>query len=233
MNPVAACPSRQEWESLIQGQVPFAQVEQLAQHLETCARCMGTVQGLRVDDTLVEVIRKQTRMHGKPPDAVLKAVMERLHVLRGPRREETAGVSGTGGVGAGVGGCSADRESYDFLAPPQGPDELGRLGSYRVIKVLGAGGMGVVFEAEDPHLSCKVALKAMKPVLAASDTAKQRSARPSPRPPSSTTTSSPSTRLAKTGAFPSWPWNSWKGRPRRVAEEGAEADAGADPAHRS
>src|SRR5688500_626074 len=27
-----------------------------------------------------------------------------------------------------------------FLAPPQGPGELGRLGSYRVLKVLGAGG---------------------------------------------------------------------------------------------
>ena len=26
----------------------------------------------------------------------------------------------------------------DFLAPPQKPDELGRLGSYRVLKVLGA-----------------------------------------------------------------------------------------------
>jgi hypothetical protein len=34
------------------------------------------------------------------------------------------------------------RELYDFLAPPERPDEIGRLGSYRVLKVLGAGGMG-------------------------------------------------------------------------------------------
>src|SRR5262245_26989543 len=33
-------------------------------------------------------------------------------------------------------------ELYDFLAPPQAPDELGRLGGYRVLKVLGSGGMG-------------------------------------------------------------------------------------------
>jgi serine/threonine protein kinase len=66
------------------------------------------------------------------------------------------------------------KELYDFLAPPQGPDELGRLGPYRVLKVLGAGGMGVVFQAEDPMLKRKVALKAMLPGLAASESARKR-----------------------------------------------------------
>ncbi len=57
---------------------------------------------------------------------------------------------------------------YPFLASPQGADEMGRLGPYRVLKVLGAGAMGVVFQAEDPHLRRLVALKVMRPSLAAS-----------------------------------------------------------------
>jgi serine/threonine protein kinase len=44
---------------------------------------------------------------------------------------------------------------------------MGRLGPYLVQKVLGTGAMGVVFQAEDLQLKRPVALKVMKPALAA------------------------------------------------------------------
>jgi formylglycine-generating enzyme required for sulfatase activity/WD40 repeat protein/serine/threonine protein kinase len=69
---------------------------------------------------------------------------------------------------------AVDPDLIGFLSPAQGPDELGRLGHYRVLKVLGAGGMGVVFKAEDLLLSRPVALKAILPSLGASTNVKAR-----------------------------------------------------------
>lgn len=67
-----------------------------------------------------------------------------------------------------------DPELCRFLAPPQRPDEIGRLGPYRVLQVLGSGGMGVVFRAEDVQLRRPVALKAMLPALSADPKCRER-----------------------------------------------------------
>lgn len=54
---------------------------------------------------------------------------------------------------------------YSFLLPAVETDEMGRLGNYRVLKVLGQGGMGIVFLAEDISLRRPVALKVMRPEM--------------------------------------------------------------------
>lgn len=63
---------------------------------------------------------------------------------------------------------------YPFLSLPQAADEIGRLGTYRILGLLGSGGMGVVFRAEDPALRRQVALKVMLPHYASNQTFKTR-----------------------------------------------------------
>ncbi len=69
----------------------------------------------------------------------------------------------------GAAGSLVKNQSLDFLGPPKRDGDLGTLGHYRVLRILGAGGMGMVFEAEDAHLQRRVALKVMKPELSADD----------------------------------------------------------------
>jgi eukaryotic-like serine/threonine-protein kinase len=63
---------------------------------------------------------------------------------------------------------------WPFLGPPQAPDEIGRLAQYRVLKLLGQGGMGIVFRAEDEQLRRPAALKVMRPDFAAHEDARAR-----------------------------------------------------------
>jgi serine/threonine protein kinase len=53
-------------------------------------------------------------------------------------------------------------------------DELGRLADFRVLQLIGQGGMGIVFRAEDARLRRTVALKVMQPRFAPETKIRQR-----------------------------------------------------------
>ncbi|MBC8352145.1 MAG: serine/threonine protein kinase [Planctomycetes bacterium] len=64
-----------------------------------------------------------------------------------------------------------------LLAPPSHPEMLGRLGRYEIERLIGAGGMGVVFKGFDSELNRPVAIKVLAPHLAGSGAARKRFAR--------------------------------------------------------
>ena len=66
------------------------------------------------------------------------------------------------------------RSEYSFLGSPRDGDELGWLAHYRVRRLIGSGGMGLVFLAEDTQLLRPVALKVIRPELASSPEAAAR-----------------------------------------------------------
>src|SRR5262245_15775744 len=77
-------------------------------------------------------------------------------------------------AGAGWPPSRIGAEPLTFLTPPLQPDELGRLADFRVLQLIGQGGMGIVFRAEDTRLRRVVALKVMQPRFASETKIRQR-----------------------------------------------------------
>ncbi len=169
----AGCPDAQILQQIALGRMSPDEVERLAAHCEGCERCIRVLRDLNAQDTLADALASlQTpapSLAGKLPPRVA-ALMEKLSQLRSVLDEGTVSLGG----GKPPAPAAGAEETFAGLAPPQAAGEIGRLGGYRVLKQLGAGGMGMVYEAEDPRLQRPVALKVMKPEVAKNATARER-----------------------------------------------------------
>lgn len=126
-----------EVRSLLLGQVTGAAAERLARHLPTCSRCSAVADAVSLDSGVVSDLRRE---HLPPPPSE--------HELA----DVIARVSRIGPVSS-VGRPGGSRPS---------PDVPGRLGTYRLVALLGVGGMGVVYRAEDLALHRFVAVKVVR-----------------------------------------------------------------------
>jgi serine/threonine protein kinase len=129
------CPDRQQLREFSAGTASGSEAKRLEEHLGRCDRCRVALRAIASPPT--------TDRSGQRP---------------GPADPSPVGETW-------LGGTPAEGESYPFLLPPAGDDEVGRLGNYRVLRLLGKGGMGYVFHAEDVALRRPVALKVMRPSL--------------------------------------------------------------------
>jgi hypothetical protein len=181
----SSCPPVSELQRLARAQLNESAAALLQQHLQHCPRCVEIVRGFREET--------------QPPRLSGKAVKQRLadlgilatgqHVsLRAagmplapanaaPPQSSPTPAAAAAPAGNGASPASTANRPEDvlrLLGPRQLSDEIGRLGPYRLLKVLGQGATGIVFVAEDVQLRRPVALKVMKPISEGNDIARQR-----------------------------------------------------------
>jgi serine/threonine-protein kinase len=167
------CPPADDLRRFALGQMPDAEAERLELHLAQCRTCLTALQGLDVNDGLVETVRAGARGGTDIETGADEALIARICRLRrsaagspGEDARENVAVPPMAVETPISGNAESPGEdtqaTYDFLGPPQEPGEIGRFGPYPVLKVLGTGGMGVVYLAQQTRPRRLVALKVVR-----------------------------------------------------------------------
>lgn len=155
---IAVCPNSADVRALISGTLPATDAARLWRHVADCTHCRELMRGHEpiADDSSPTGVYQADQVSAGPAK---DPTHSELQTSRGTDEIAPPGLPPTLKLESGY-----DTFSWrSMLAPPREPGELGRLGGYRILRLLGQGGMGIVVEGEDIQLKRRVAIKILRP----------------------------------------------------------------------
>ena len=161
------CPDEQVLGDYVSGRLEEPQLGQCEAHLAKCDQCEETIRGMFREDTANDSF-DQLAVEALAGDESFSVEDAPLvdQLIRGLARRVP-------GEEVALHALESRAAEVNCLLPPSNNDEsIGRVASYEITRLLGAGSTGIVYEAYDPSLNRKVALKILRPSLG--DAARER-----------------------------------------------------------
>ena len=136
------CPNQQDLISLLEGELNECDQALCETHIESCEYCQSQLAHLSngTDAWLKAHASNKLAMSNDAPKMVIERIKKRF---------------------------SLPETSIEFPGPKNADAPLGQVASYKVQHLIGTGGMGAVYLAVDTNLGHRVAIKVLKPELAA------------------------------------------------------------------
>ena len=152
------CPSEEQLEGFAVGEIPRSEIETVANHLKTCARCASEMETLdQRSDQLTVRLRRVTDEVQAPQDEEVSRVEQSAMQLTGEPAKQNPAEQEPVPVGAAA---------YRAIRPLGELLQRGdRLGEYMIEGIIDRGGMGVVYKASHKWAQIKTefALKTILP----------------------------------------------------------------------
>ncbi len=160
-NCCGSCPTADELRELLAGGLSDVRQQECVAHLDECCGCQEAIQQTATGDSTFPEIVEHIDQHQPAKQSAywsaVKVVERELATTFVPNMQR-----------------DLSKLKLDFLGPPSDPAYLGRLDHFDIARVIGRGGMGIVFEGFDLHLRRSVAIKVLDPQLQENDVARQR-----------------------------------------------------------
>lgn len=158
------CPADSQLQSILSGELPHEDHATWDIHLGECDHCRSRLENMADVASISRVVKGNNSARSLSDSMCLKMVMERLQ----QESAEFATCLSTPSEQAGL------VATIPVLQPTMMPGYMGRLGTIQIRRIIGRGGMGVVFEGLDTVLNRTVAVKVLSPHLLQHPDAKSR-----------------------------------------------------------